>query len=403
MKKIYLNPLLIAIFLFLTLSCDLSENTDIDDPVIVEIDSLQIDPVCRESFKLRRRSNLNELLTKQMGIEPEAAYQITQVAKDSIDMRKMKPSDKFYAIWSDSGSIREIIYIPYKSEIKWHIKLTPLDSLRDSIHVFRKAFPIQSERIVITRTISDNLYNAFVPEFHPDFIYQIADILQWDIDFLTDPRIGDEISILLEQSYSPDYDRTFNKIYGIAYAGARDTVVAVYDTVTQAFFDMEGNSVQKTFLRSPLRYRRISSSFNRKRFHPIKKIYRPHNGVDFAAPRGTPVSSSADGIVEFKGWKNGFGNTLIIRHGHIYKTLYGHLLGYKRGIRKGKRIKQGETIGFAGKTGTATGYHLHYTFYLNGRPRDPMKIKNPAGGAIADSLNDYFISHADSIYHHHLK
>lgn len=342
------------------------------------------------------------MLTNKVNISQPLAFEITQALKDSVNLRKIKPRDQFYIDWSENGNIEEIIFLPRHSQDKWHMKIVEVDSGSDIISVQKKPVPLETSYHQIKRIIVDNLYNAFVPEFSPEFIYQITDILQWDVDFLTDPRVGDQISVWIEEKSSNEFSCSFTRILGISYFGERDTAIAIYDRVSGRYYDLNGNSVRKTFLKSPLTYRRISSTFSRHRFHPIKKIYRPHNGVDFAAPKGTPVSASADGKVAFKGWKNGYGNTLILRHGQFYKTLYGHLLGFKRGMYVGKKIRQGETIGFVGKTGTATGYHLHYTFYRNGKAVDPLRIKNPPGKAIADSLQGYFKTYARIVYEDYL-
>lgn len=398
MKKIYLIQALLAIFLFSSIGCEQREIDPALKKKIKNIDTLSFHFLGREKTRLKRGSTFFDMLINEVKISQPLAYEITQALKDSVNLRKIKPRDQFYTYWSETGDIKEIIFLPRHSQNKWHMEIVKQDSGRDKISVQKKPVPLESSYHLIKRIIVDNLYNAFVPEFSPDFIYQITDILQWDVDFLTDPRVGDQISVWLEEKSSDEFRSNFIRILGISYFGERDTAIAIYDRVSGRYYDLNGNSVRKTFLKSPLTYRRISSTFSRNRFHPIKKYYRPHNGVDFAAPKGTPISASADGKVVFKGWKNGFGNTLILRHAQFYKTLYGHLLGFKRGMYIGKKIRQGETIGFVGKTGTATGYHLHYTFYLNGRAVDPLKIKSPPGQAIADSLKPYFSKYARLIY-----
>ena len=137
---------------------------------------------------------------------------------------------------------------------------------------------------------------------------------------------------------------------------------------------MEGKSLAKQFLKSPLNYRRISSYFSRNRFHPILKTYRPHHGIDYSAPKGTPVAAVGDGRVDFIGWKTGYGKFIVIRHNNVYSTAYGHLSGFAKVLKRGTTIKQGQVIGYVGSTGISTGPHLHYEFRKNGSFANPLKI-----------------------------
>jgi murein DD-endopeptidase MepM/ murein hydrolase activator NlpD len=146
-----------------------------------------------------------------------------------------------------------------------------------------------------------------------------------------------------------------------------------------AYYTPEGESLYKSFLRSPLEFTRVSSSFSRGRFHPVLHRVRAHKGVDLAARKGTRIKASGDGVVKFKGRKGGYGNVIILQHRNQMKTLYGHLSGFAKGLRKGKTVERGDIIGFVGMSGLATGPHLHYEFMLKGVHRDPMTVKLPKG------------------------
>ncbi len=192
---------------------------------------------------------------------------------------------------------------------------------------------------------------------------------------------------MAEALYAEGEHVGYGDILSAEYAQSEETHQAVLYFNDQGerigYYAPDGSSIKKIFLKSPMRFARISSRFQLKRFHPILKVRRPHLGVDYAAPRGTPVRSIGEGVVIFAGRRGGGGKTIKIRHNAIYQTNYLHLNGYARGIRKGKKVKQGQVIGFVGSTGLATGPHLHFEFYKNGRFVDPLRQKFPSAKPIA--------------------
>jgi murein DD-endopeptidase MepM/ murein hydrolase activator NlpD len=165
------------------------------------------------------------------------------------------------------------------------------------------------------------------------------------------------------------------------------------------YFDLEGNSLQRTFLKAPLRYSRISSGFSNSRLHPVLKIRRPHHGVDYAAPTGTPVYTVGDGVVIQKGYqKSGGGNYIKIKHNGTYTTVYMHLNGFAKGIKVGQHVKQGDLIGYVGSTGLATGPHLDFRFYRNGSAINPLKVESPPSKPVEEANREAF----DSIVNQYL-
>jgi murein DD-endopeptidase MepM/ murein hydrolase activator NlpD len=148
---------------------------------------------------------------------------------------------------------------------------------------------------------------------------------------------------------------------------------------TEDYFDRDGESLRRAFLRAPLEFRRISSAFTTSRFHPVLRINRPHHGIDYAAATGTPVRAVGDGVIARAGWGNGYGNVVDIRHQRGYSSRYAHLNGFARGLRAGSRVRQGDIIGYVGATGMATGPHLHYEFHENGRPVNPTSVRYITG------------------------
>ena len=214
----------------------------------------------------------------------------------------------------------------------------------------------------------------------PGLAVQLADIYAWDIDFAVDLRAGDAYGILYEQRWHDGRYVGPGRILAARFYNQGDAYDAVYYEDPHGnsdYYDGHGESLQKQFLKSPLRFKYISSYFSRNRMHPILKIRRPHLGVDYAAPYGTPVRAAADGRVVFVGRNGGMGKMIKIRHNGTYSTAYGHLSRYAKKMRSGRTVTQGEIIGFVGSTGLSTGPHLHYSFFQNGRLIDPMRIRNP--------------------------
>lgn len=230
-------------------------------------------------------------------------------------------------------------------------------------------------------------------------VMEMAGIFGWDIDFALDIRQGDKFSILYEEQFIEGKKYQTGTILAAEFTNQGKTFKAIRFTDKSgrtSYYTPEGLSMRKTFLRSPVDFRRISSRFGNRK-HPVLNRMRLHKGVDYAARRGTPIQSSGDGKVIFKGRKGGYGRVVIIQHGSRYKTLYAHMNGFKRGIRVGKYVKQGQTIGFVGSSGRATGPHLHYEFRVNGAHRNPLTVKLPSSAPIKSAFKGDFIAHAERL------
>ncbi|MFA6093446.1 MAG: peptidoglycan DD-metalloendopeptidase family protein [Elusimicrobiota bacterium] len=210
----------------------------------------------------------------------------------------------------------------------------------------------------------------------PTIIQEFADIFQWSVDFLTETQAGDTFAVAWAERKSPDGRNWGRTIESGLYAGrttGRHTGILFND----GYYDETGNSLQRMFLKAPLNYRRISSYFASSRYHPILKTRRPHNGTDYSAPYGTPVSSIGNGVISQAGYRGGLGNAVEVRHNSSYVTLYGHLKGFARGIHAGTHVRQGQVIGYVGSTGMSTGPHLHFQIGQSGRWIDFLRIKTP--------------------------
>ena len=284
-----------------------------------------------------------------------------------------------------------------------------LDRLR-SLHVFREGDAFRFEEVVeppetavatAVGVIDTSLFEAGQHAGLSDsLIMQMAEIFGWDVDFALDIRAGDRFALVFEEQFKDGEKIGEGPIVAAEFTnrGRRIRAVRYADpTGRAAYFSPDGRSMRKAFLRTPVNFTRISSRFSFSRRHPVLHKMRAHRGVDYAAPRGTAVKASGDGRVVFAGRNGGYGRTIVLRHGSVYTTLYAHLSRFSKGIRPGKRVEQGQTIGYVGSTGLATGPHLHYEFRVRGTHRDPLRVKLPQAAPLAEGYMDDFRSKAEPL------
>lgn len=257
--------------------------------------------------------------------------------------------------------------------------------------------PVVADTAVLSGRVESSLYAALlggegngVPAEERE---RIADLLAdrifaWQIDFSRDLRQGDEFRILYERMVRPDGTARTGRVVAVEFSiNNRDYQAFAFELADGStdYFDAEGESLRRAFLRAPLQFRRISSAFSTSRFHPVLRRRRAHHGIDYAANSGTPVYSVGDGVIRKASWGGGYGNVVEVRHMRGYSTRYAHLRGFARGITPGVRVKQGEVIGYVGSTGLSTGPHLHYEFHENGRPINPNNIRDISGDPVPEA------------------
>ncbi|MCL5042442.1 MAG: peptidoglycan DD-metalloendopeptidase family protein [Gammaproteobacteria bacterium] len=229
---------------------------------------------------------------------------------------------------------------------------------------------------------------------------QMANIFGYDIDFARQIRQGDSFEVLFEEKHLNDKRVGTGNILAARFTnrGREYTAVRYVDRQGQAsYYRADGSSMRRAFIRTPVEFARISSRFNPNRRHPILNTIRAHNGVDYAAPTGTPIMATGDGRIVHLGRKGGYGNTIVIRHGNQYQTLYAHLNGYARGLSNGSHVTQGQVIGYVGMTGLATGPHLHYEFLVNGRHVDPLRVDLPVADPVPANERDRFMAQSKQV------
>ena len=236
-------------------------------------------------------------------------------------------------------------------------------------------------------TIETSLYEAVTDSGEDRIIAgMIADIFAWDIDFYLYPRKGDRIAVVYERCYKDGVFVKYGKILAARYAGKQKTFSAFLfnDGRFDGYYDETGQPLKKMFLRTPLKFGKMTSGFSIRRFHPVSKRYKAHTGIDYGAPMGTPIMATGNGRVTFAGWKGGYGKLLIVKHANGYETYYGHC---SRLLKKpGQLVEQSEVIARVGSTGISTGPHVHYEVRVAGKPINPNKVKKSRGKPLSPEL-----------------
>jgi murein DD-endopeptidase MepM/ murein hydrolase activator NlpD len=347
---------------------------------------------------LGRGGTLDKLL-QDAGLETDQRLSLLEVIGQAIDLRRVPAGAGLSVSRSADG---QPVSLAVRTMNDRFVRITASEELPGYEEVL---IPLEVESSTATGVVEQSVSQTFadLPDA-PGLIAAFADIFQWDIDLLVEPRRGDQVRIVYERlSYGElppdlppfrgDLARSgdpagIGRILAATYQGQQASSTAYWvesDDGPGNYFDEDGTPLRKTFLKSPLNYRRISSGFSRARRNPVTRKVVPHHGVDFAAPSGTPVVAAADGRVASAGWSGALGKAIKIRHGSEYVTVYGHLRGYAKGIRAGAQVRQNQVIGYVGATGRATGPHLHYTMMVSGRAVNPMSFKNPPVEPLPDN------------------
>lgn len=334
------------------------------------------------SGTLGRKSLYDALI--ETGSNAEEATVMSQSLGRSLNMRRLDPEDRYSVIRSTSG---KLFHLTLLHGLARYVA-TPTSSGRPRTASYPIAIATESRHAsgIVHDSLWISMESVSVP---PDVIFHFADAFQWTVDFLTEPRNGDQFAVMWTERKTPEGRILGRRVEALTYRGSitgkRTGILFEED-----YYDEEGDSLQRMFLRAPLRFSRISSRFTQNRYHPILRINRPHHGTDYAAPRGTSVSSVADGVVVEAQREHGFGNVVKIRHGAVYTTLYGHLSRFGKGIRQGIAVKQGRVIGYVGSTGLANGPHLHFQIEKYNQWVDFLKLDLPFAHSVPSRVRDAF-------------
>ena len=322
---------------------------------------------------IKRNGFLSEILLKH-GVSMQEIDQVLKNSKSVFDVRKIRSGNN-YILFCDRDSLAKAKYFVYEHDPTTCFVFSFNDSL--NITPFRKE--IKSEIKYSSGTIETSLWDAMVNGgLNKSLVFDLSNIFAWTVDFFGLQK-GDNFKVIYEEFFIDGKSLGTGKIYGAQFNRTGSTITAIpfIQDGKESFFDFDGNSLRKAFLKAPLEFARITSHFSSARMHPILRIVRPHYGVDYAAPIGTPVKAIGDGRVTACTNEGGSGRMVRIQHNSVYATGYMHLSRFGEGVAPGKLVKQGDIIGYVGSSGLSTGPHLDFRFYMNGSPVDPLKVDAP--------------------------
>lgn len=394
MNKTTAVPVLLLLFLACFSCKETPEETDEVDSEW--IDSLQhvyqygicIDTLDVKEYRMRNGDNPASIFSS-LGFTPVMADSISRASAHVLDATKLQAGMHYYTFCMQDSAAQ----IRYLAFAKTKTDYAVIDLTGDTVSASEFNKPITLKRQYVEGTINSSLWNVLQSKgVDPLLAINISDVFAWQIDFY-DVKEGDSFRVLYDIAYIDDTTAlNIDRIQGAVFTHQGKNFVAIPFTVDSVleYFDTEGNSLRREFLKAPLDIFRITSRFTNARFHPILKRYRAHHGVDYAAPVGTPVKSIGAGTVIAKGYQNGGGNFLKVKHNSVYTTTYMHLSKFAKGIRVGSRVGQGEVIAYVGSTGLSTGPHLDFRVYKNGEPINPLKMTAPPSHPVKPELRDSF-------------
>ena len=335
------------------------------------------------STKVGRGDTLMKLLVSQ-GVERRDAHNAIVAMKAVYNPRHIVPGQELTLTFQPdpAGAAPDsFVGLTLAPDVEEEIRVS---LAKDGAFKARKIEKPLAQRLDrASGTIDSSLYLAAMDAGVPDrVLMELIMAYSWDVDFQRDIRKGDAFEVMYELYYTDDgkLARTGNVLYAnLTLSGERYPIYRFKNTKGRVeYYDAKGRSAQKALMRTPINGARLSSGYGRRK-HPILGYTKMHRGIDFAAPRGTPIFAAGDGVIEFKGRKGGYGNYIRIRHNNGYSTAYAHMNGFARKMYQGRRVRQGQVIGYVGSTGRSTGPHLHYEILVDGRQTNPLKVRMPSG------------------------
>src|SRR3972149_5374979 len=371
MKKLFITSIFLVVF-FLIIAGNLDIYTE-------EGYSSSVGENFREiSDTIKKGQTLFDIF-KRYHLDIGELLELRKASADVYRLRNLYPGQSYKILVDDNDRVNSFSY--------WIDDNSILNITRSDSGFYAEKVPIAYEKRILymDRTIEDNLISS-AGEGKEGLMLalNISDIFAWDIDFTSDLRNEDTFKVIVEGLYLDGEFKKYGDILCVEFMNNGKTYQAYrfeYEGKTE-YYDSEGKTLRRAYLKAPLSFRRISSPFSNGRIHPILKRYRPHHGLDYAAPTGTPVSAIGSGTVTFSGIKGQYGNLVIIKHPNGYKTYYGHLSKIEKHIKKGAKVEQGQIIGLVGATGLATGPHLHYELRIKNKAVNPLTVSLPRGKSI---------------------
>ena len=383
-----------AVLLLAIASCRPEKRILSDDEVFIEDTRTYLYDICIDSLNINEYTILPgenpSIIFSKIGLPYTIGDSIIEAISAYLDPKKIRAGQTYCTVTTQDES-ESIAYLVFSKSLTDHVVV---DLTCNPIKGYLYQKEIILKQRYIAGSVKSSLWNEIKKqEVDPMLAIKLADIYAWQIDFFGIQE-NDSFQVVFTESYIDDTTYlNITSIDGAVFTHAGKSFAAIpftQDSVME-YFDAEGQSLQKAFLKAPLDFFRITSRFTNSRFHPVLKRYRAHHGVDYAAPSGTPVKTIGSGKVIGKGFQRGGGGNFVkIQHNATYSTTYMHLRGFAKGIAVGKHVQQGEVIGYVGSTGLSTGPHLDFRVYKNGKPIDPLKMESPPSHPVRTELKDSF-------------
>ena len=365
------------------------QQAEVEEPQHTILYGIIADNYRTEQGEIGQGETLGKILARY-GVSATTVDKLDKAAKDIFPLRQIRAGRPFTAfIAADSTGNGPLDYFVYEKDV---IEYVVFGFQGDSISITKGEKDVTIKRQRRSAVIESSLWGAIMRDSLPySLAAELEDIYQWTVDFFGIQK-GDHFTVIYDEKLIDTTHVGIGRIWGAKFNHAGKDVYAIpfrqNDKIQ--YWEFNGASLRKQLLKAPLKFSRISSRFSRSRLHPVHRVYRPHLGVDYAAPPGTPVHAVADGVVTFKGWGGGGGNTLKIKHAGNLVTGYLHLSKFAKGISQGTRVSQGQVIGYVGSTGTSTGPHLDYRIWKNGTNIDPLKVpQEPAEPIKQENMADF--------------
>lgn len=365
-----------------------AEHPDNEELVFEKEYGIPVDSFRIERGSINRNQNLSNILS-EYNVSRRIIHNISLLPNEIFNARRMRAGNN-YAVFISTDSSETAHYFIYEQDPVEFVRIR----LTDSLIVEKDKKKIEPRRKSVTGSIRTSLWNT-VNEIDADpmLAIMLSEIFAWSIDFFRLQK-DDHFKIIYDENYVDSNRVGLGNIHAAYFNHKGESFYAIpfeQDSVL-TFYDTDGSSLRRTFLKAPLRFNRISSGFSHSRMHPVLGVYRPHHGIDYAAPAGTPVYSIGDGVVIETTYRTAEGRMIRIRHNSVYTSGYLHLRNFAQGIKPGVKVEQGEVIGYVGATGLATGPHLDFRMWRNGRLVNPLSIESPPVEPVRDENLEQFIS-----------
>jgi len=342
---------------------------------------------------IRKNDNLQTILKRHHFMD--SYYELIQLPLIKQHLKQLHPHEKIYVLTNKKQALQKLVYLINHEQ---HLEVIRQNGKFQAKLISRKLTKrTDITTLTIHRSLLTAAHNAGLPY---NMILKLSKIFSWKINFSKQIRPGDKLIVMYNQYYAHDKRIKTGKLLAARLVCHQKTYEAIrysYQHGKIDYYTPKGKSLKKAFLRAPVKYKYVSSPFNSRRMHPILHIVRPHEGVDLAAPTGTPIHAASDGEIIFRGRRGGYGKAIIIRHSHHISTLYAHMSRFSKHYHIDSRVKEGDVIGYVGQTGLATGPHLHYEYRINGVHYDPMKVKLPNANPVPKKYRPAFIAYANRI------